>query len=162
MPRLRPGSQSDREVILVRSCPPSPSPKKQERPGSIQPLRVDGALRRYSARLQLVLRSELEVRRVVGARGAGPRAGPLVLLTMRPRDHRITRSDLLVPAQEVRVRLYVEELGGVVEVAGGEHAVPRPDRHVGDGVGIARHVVGLGQPLVEDVKLALHLHGEAV
>ena len=77
-------------------------------------------------------------------------------------DHRVAGPDLPVPAHDVFVFLHGEELGRVIELPGGQHAVPRPDRHVGDGVGIARHVGLLRQPLVEHVELALHLHREPV
>ena len=53
-------------------------------------------------------------------------------------------------------------LAGVVEQAQNEGAVPRHDRHVGDRVLGACHVLRLRQVSVEDVELALDLHGVAI
>src|SRR5674476_654910 len=69
-----------------------------------------------------------------------------------------TLGNLVRPAQNVGIRLNLQKFTGFVQLALGKRAVPRPDRHVGNGVLIPRQVGTFRKALVKDIKLALDLH----
>ena len=70
--------------------------------------------------------------------------------------------DPLRPAHQVLVAGGVQEFGGVIGAPQHQAAIPGPDRHVGDRIIFARHIVIVRQMPVEHVQLPLHLHGIAV
>src|SRR3546814_16494635 len=63
-----------------------------------------------------------------------------------PALHRGARRDLVGPALDMLVVLYLQGLAGVIGKPLGEQPVPRPDRHVGD------RVVGAGDIFIVDRK----------
>ena len=70
--------------------------------------------------------------------------------------------DFLGPAHDVGIGLGVDEFFCLVLVEDDHSAIPRPARHVGDGVFVARYVLPVGKLPVQDVELALRFHREAV
>ena len=66
------------------------------------------------------------------------------------------------PANHVGVLRHLQKLPGFVQLPLGHAAVPRPNGNVGNGVGVARHKLAVGQALVQHIHLALHLHGKTV
>ena len=60
------------------------------------------------------------------------------------------------------VRLHLQELCGVVELAHGQGAVPGEGGDVGDGVLVIAQEAALGEMAIEHVELSLHLHGVTV
>jgi hypothetical protein len=78
----------------------------------------------------------------------------------KPPLHSRTREQGLPPARHVRVAWESEEVVGFVEAGEGED--PGEDGHVRDAVFIPNNELFVGEVLVENVELALRLHGEAV
>src|SRR5215469_14635148 len=76
--------------------------------------------------------------------------------------HRRALADLRRPALQVLVVLHREEFAAAILVVLRQAAIPRPDRDVGDRIFVAGNVLAFRQAPVEDVELALRLHGEAV
>src|SRR5581483_10582874 len=76
--------------------------------------------------------------------------------------HRGALRELVGPALHVLVFVQGEDFAGAVNEPLGERAVPRPGRHVGDGVLVACKIFVVGEPAVEHVHLPLHLHGVTV
>ena len=60
------------------------------------------------------------------------------------------------------VGLDIQELGGFVERAHHQSAIPGPDRHIRDRIFIPTHIFIVRQVLVEHVKLTLYFHRVAV
>src|SRR5690554_4483539 len=77
--------------------------------------------------------------------------------------NRPTVGDELRPALDVLVFMHGEEGPRIlVGLVLREPPVPGPDRHVGDRVVLAGHILAVGQMTVEYVHLPLRLHGVAV
>ncbi len=81
---------------------------------------------------------------------------------LAPANNRRAGIDLLGPGQEVLVFVNGEEFRRVIGAAKNHSAIPGEDRHVGDGVVVTGDVGAISQRLVEDVKLALGFHCEAI
>src|ERR1700739_4498076 len=66
------------------------------------------------------------------------------------------------PTTHVLVVLHAQELGGSVEHAFGQRAIPREDGHISDRVDAARDVLTFREATLEDIELSLHLHGKPI
>src|SRR5690606_30882202 len=72
-------------------------------------------------------------------------------------------ADLVRPSPDVLVFVHRQEIADIViGVLCRKAAVPRPDRHVRDRILVSGHVFVVRQMAVEDVHLALYLHGVAI
>ena len=66
------------------------------------------------------------------------------------------------PTQDVGVFVHAQKLAAFVHLPFGGGAIPRPNGHVGNGVGVATDEAVVRQALVQHVQLAFDLHGKAV
>jgi hypothetical protein len=113
------------------------------------------------SRRQLVLRFGVEIAGMMSlvqlARG----------VTHHAVDHPTTldrwpRADLVGPADDVFVFLHSQELSRIVDQPFHQRAVPRPYRHIGNRIFVARHIFAGPKIAVEHIELPLHLHGKPV
>src|SRR5690606_793618 len=81
---------------------------------------------------------------------------------LAPLDHRRPGRNFSCPAQDMRVALRVQELGGTVGFVQHDGAIPGPYRNIRNRVIVTTDISALGQLPIQKVQLPLDLHGEAV
>src|SRR5579875_2661815 len=112
-------------------------------------------------RRQLVLSPGVEVACVVTLEKLAGRLTPCAVDLAPPPNGR-TQGNLVSPAQHMLVLMHAQELACFVKLALDQGAVPRPYRHVGDGISVARKVMVFCQMTVQYIKLALDFHRIAI
>ena len=142
---------------LTRRAPRQPVRGRGEIPAprGAAPARCDGR-QGGSGRLQLVLGAGVEIRCLVPfaqlfMRRAAGAVDHLSPLHGRPLEH------LVGPADHVLVDPHVQKLSGVIAFAMHRASVPRPDRHVRDGIVVTRHIAPCGKVAVQHIQLDRNL-----
>jgi hypothetical protein len=117
----------------------------------------------FPARADLVLRFGREITGVVALVQLSFRR-PAGAVDHSPALDGWALADFLGPARQVFIVVRLQELARVVVGGAVQHAVavPRPDRHIGDGVFVAGDEAIVRKLPVEHIEQALYFHGKTV